>query len=115
MEPFGFEKLPEIIRQLFEKVERIEEMVSGLNPVDDGSNDLLTVKEAADYLKVSVQSLYSKVSRLEIPVSKPGRRLYFSQSELRKWVSASRRKTASEIIQESQNRNNHLDKKDMFI
>ena len=34
MEPFGFEKLPEIIRQLFEKVERIEEMVSDLNPVD---------------------------------------------------------------------------------
>ncbi|MGQ7855791.1 hypothetical protein ACUN24_16275 [Pedobacter sp. WC2501] len=61
MEPFGFEKLPEIIRQLFEKVERIEEMVSDLNPVDDTSNDLLTVKEAADYLKVSLQSLYSKV------------------------------------------------------
>ena len=80
MEPFGFEKLPEIIRQLFEKVERIEEMVSDLNPADDGSNDLLTVKEAADYLKVSVQSLYSKVSRIEIPVSKSGRRLYLAEN-----------------------------------
>lgn len=80
MEPFGFEKLPEIIRQLFEKVERIEEMVSDLNPADDGSSDLLTVKEAADYLKVSVQSLYSKVSRIEIPVSKSGRRLYLAEN-----------------------------------
>lgn len=102
MEPFGFEKLPEIIRQLFEKVEHIEELVSALNPADDGSNDLLTVREAADYLKISVQSLYCKVSRMEIPVSKPGRRLYFSKSELKKWVAASRRKTATEIIREFQ-------------
>jgi len=115
MEPFGFEKLPEIIRQLFEKVEHIEEIVSTLNPADDGSNDLLTVREAADFLKISVQSLYCKVSRMEIPVSKPGRRLYFSQSELKKWVSDSRRKTAAEIFQESQQNNSRLDKKDIFI
>jgi hypothetical protein len=31
MEPFGFEKFPEIVRRLFEKVERIGEMVSDLN------------------------------------------------------------------------------------
>lgn len=115
MEPFGFEKLPEIIRKQFEKVEHIEELVSHINPASDDSNDLLTVREAADYLKISVQSLYCKVSRMEIPVSKPGRRLYFSQSELKKWITDSRRKTAAELFQESQKKIGRLDKKDIFI
>lgn len=115
MEPFGFEKLPEIIRQLFEKVERIEALVSALSPADDELNDLLTVKEAADYLKISVQSLYCKVSRMEIPVSKPGRRLYFSKSELKKWVANSRRKTVTEILHESQEKGIHSVKRNSYI
>ncbi|WP_425262010.1 helix-turn-helix domain-containing protein [Pedobacter soli] len=58
------------------------------------------MKQAAEYLKVSIQAIYAKVSRLEIPGRKPGKRLYFSKRELRSWVDRSRRKTASELISE---------------
>lgn len=108
MEPFSFDKLPEIVRQLFEKVERIEELLSENQVPEPGTSDLLTVKEAADYLKVSVQSMYSKVSRMEIPVSKPGKRLYFSQADLKKWVISSRRKTASELIAEAEEKSKNF-------
>ncbi|WP_131537430.1 helix-turn-helix domain-containing protein [Pedobacter nototheniae] len=100
MEPFGFEKIPEVIRQLFEKVERIELMIEQLAPDITDEDELLNIKEAAEYLKVSVPSIYAKVSRLEIPVRKPGKRLYFSKRELRDWVDQSRRKTAGELSKE---------------
>lgn len=100
METFGFEKLPEVVRQLFEKVERIESMLEKLHPSEEDKDELFNIQQAADYLKVSVQSIYAKVSRLEIPVRKPGKRLYFSKAELRSWVDHSRRKTAGELISE---------------
>lgn len=114
MEPFGFEKLPDIIRQLFEKVERIEELLTEMQLNDSDTNDLLTVQEAADYLKVSVQSLYSKVSRMEIPVNKPGKRLYFSKADLKKWVMQSRRKTTQELIAVARDQTKILDKRKDF-
>lgn len=96
MEPFNFNELPEVIRQLFEKVELIEKIVILLRPSNKDSQ-LMNVKEAAAFLKISEASLYTKVSRKEIPFSKPGKRLYFSGSELQDWISNSRHKTANEI------------------
>lgn len=107
MESFGFEKVPEVLRQLFEKLERIESIVEQLSPNAQDEDELLDIKGAADYLKVSVQSVYAKVSRLEIPVRKPGKRLYFSKHELRNWVENSRRKTAAELVHEIKQKSNH--------
>jgi excisionase family DNA binding protein len=97
MEPFGFDKLPEIVRQLFEKVEHIEKMLQKFELKVIEENQLLNVSEAADFLKISTASLYTKVSRKEIPVSKPGKRLYFVKAELQEWVKLGQRKTSAEI------------------
>ena len=85
MEPFSFDKLPEVVRQLFEKVERIELLLQDLQQQPE-EDTLLTLTEAAEFLKTSPAAIYTKVSRGEIPFSKPGRRLYFDKDELRKWV-----------------------------
>jgi excisionase family DNA binding protein len=90
VEPFSFDKLPEVIRQLFEKVERIELLLQHLQP-QPAEDTLLTLTEAADFLKTSPAALYTKVSRGEIPFSKPGRRLYFDKDELKKWVKQGRK------------------------
>lgn len=97
MEPFNFNELPEVVRLLFEKVELIEQIVLNFKPVITVKDDLLNVKEAAAFLKITEASLYTKVSRKEIPFSKPGKRLYFSKSELQDWISSSRHKTTDEI------------------
>ena len=99
MEPFNFNELPEVVRRLFEKVERLELLLERLEPPKEEDNQLLTIEEAAAFLRVSVAALYTKVSRKEIPFSKPGRRLYFDKAELKEWVKLGKRKTANELIQ----------------
>lgn len=46
------------------------------------STDLLTPKEAAEYLRVPVKSIYNRVQRKEIGHIKLGRLLRFKKSEL---------------------------------
>jgi excisionase family DNA binding protein len=101
METFNFNELPEVVRQLFEKVERIEILLERLEPKAENESDLLNIEEAAAYLKVSVAALYTKVSRQEIPYSKPGKRLYFNRIDLKEWIRQGKRKTLSEIKQDT--------------
>ena len=93
MEQFTFNELPEMVRQLFEKIERIELLLAQPRPTKETENDLMYIEEAAAFLRVSLSSLYFKVSRNEIPFSKPGKRLYFSKKELKKWVRSNKRNT----------------------
>jgi excisionase family DNA binding protein len=97
MEPFNFNELPEVIRLLFEKVEQIEILLQHQQLENDDPHEWLTVEEAAKFLKVTVGALYTKVSRKEIPVSKPGKKLYFNKTELKEWISSGRQKSATEI------------------
>jgi len=67
------------------------------NRANLGELNVLTIKQAAAFLSLSVPTLYGLVSRQSIPVSKQGKRLYFSQSELIDWVKTGRKLTLSEI------------------
>lgn len=62
---------------------------------------LLTIKETADFLSLSVPTIYSKVSRGELPVMKRNGRLYFSTDELVEYLKGGRRKTNAEIENEA--------------
>lgn len=61
------------------------------------SGEILTIQEAADFLKLKKATIYALVSKSEIPNSKQGKRLYFSKQELTDWIKSGRRKTAAEI------------------
>jgi excisionase family DNA binding protein len=102
MEPFTFDQLPHAVGLLHDKLMTIEQLLrdrAAPSPVPD---ELLTISEAAKFLNLSVPTLYSKVSRREVPVNKQGKRLYFYKSELADWIKAGRKKTASEINQEAE-------------
>lgn len=60
-------------------------------------DELLTIQQAAEILKLSVPTIYGLVSRTEIPHAKKGKRLYFSKQELLDWVQSGRKKTNAEI------------------
>ena len=62
---------------------------------------LLTINETAAYLSLSVPTIYRLVQKAEIPYSKKGKRLYFSDTDLTEWVKAGRRKTVDQISQEA--------------
>ncbi len=50
------------------------------------AEQLYSVKEAAEYLRISAQSLYNKISQGRIDYSKVGGRVIFKRSTLEKLV-----------------------------
>lgn len=62
---------------------------------------LLTVQEAAQFLNLTVPTIYSKVSKGELPVMKRSKRLYFSSTELMEYLKDGRKKSNAEIEQEA--------------
>lgn len=64
-------------------------------------DNMMTIQEAAKFLNLTVPTLYSKVSKGELPVMKRSKRLYFSRTELMDYLKEGRRKTTDEIEQEA--------------
>lgn len=61
----------------------------------------LNIQEAAKLLNLSVPTLYSKVSKRELPCMKQGKRLYFSQTDLINYIKEGKKKTFAEIEAEA--------------
>lgn len=97
MTKISFDNLPEAVAELFEKLNNIERLLqeNGTQPTSE-TDQLLTIQEAANFLTLSVHTLYGHVHRASIPVNKRGGRLYFSKQELTEWVKAGRRSTTTE-------------------
>jgi excisionase family DNA binding protein len=55
-------------------------------PIGSGRTRLMNVAEAAEFLRVSPETLYTLVSQRRIPYRKAGRRLLFLESELLDWT-----------------------------
>ena len=72
--------------------------VKQAEPVSE-EEGFLTVDEAANYLHISVHTLYGMTSKNKIPYHKPGKKLYFLRSELEDWVASGRRSTNEELKQ----------------
>jgi excisionase family DNA binding protein len=96
-EKLTLENLPRAVHQLFEKVINIEKiLLSTLSNVPQ-ADQLLSITEAAELLKLKISTLYSLNSCRAIPFSKVGKRLYYSRIDLIEWVKSGRNKTNSEI------------------
>ena len=61
---------------------------------------LLNVQGAAEFLGLTIPTIYSKCSRNELPFMKRSKRLYFSSTELMEYIKEGRNKSRFEIDQE---------------
>ncbi len=68
----------------------------------DQPEQLLTIQEAAEFLRLTVPTIYSKVSKGELPVMKRSKRLYFSRTELLDYIKTGRKKSNAEIEAEAE-------------
>jgi len=67
------------------------------------ADQLLTIDEAGELLHLTKPTLYSKVSKGELPgVCKQGKRLYFQKQSLIDWIKSSQRKSNAEIEAEAE-------------
>ena len=62
----------------------------------------MNVEEAADYLRMPLNTLYMKLQKGEVPGSKPGKRWVLFNDELDKWLEANR-KNAVPMTTEEEN------------
>lgn len=90
--------------KILAKLERIEKLFENLAPEKRAGDDLLTVDQTSKLVKLSISTIYSKVSRKEIPAFKIGKRLYFSKDEIIAWIKSGKIKTIADIRNESNRR-----------
>jgi excisionase family DNA binding protein len=100
---FTFDQLPQQVANLTKEVGELKRLFLKTSEQisTTSSEQLLTVQEAAKFLNLTVPTIYSKVSKGELPVMKRSKRLYFSREELTNYVKQGRRKTNTEIADEA--------------
>ena len=80
---------------IIEKLESIEKMLTVQTLV---KKEVLTSREAAIYLGLSLSYLYELVSKKTIPAFKPnGGKLYFKRMELYNWMLSKRKSSISRL------------------
>ena len=67
------------------------------NSTTEAKESFLSIEEAASFLKISIHTIYSKVSRKEIPSMKRNGRLYFSSKDLTEYLKSGRKLTNDEV------------------
>lgn len=97
MDHITFENLPAAVGEIRDKLLRIEKLLESLSTSDYSTKHLMTISEAARFLSLSTSTIYSKVCRMEIPVHKKGKRLYFEMQELYEWIREGKQKTTEEL------------------
>ena len=104
METLTFDQLPQAVTMLTKEVSELKRLF--IEKQDqlptDHPEQLLTIQQAAEFLSLSVPTLYTKVSKGELPVMKQGKRLYFSRTELMEYIKEGRKKTNAEIEAEAE-------------
>lgn len=107
MDAMSFNDLPNAVHKLFEKLSNIEQLLlASCNATPADADEILTVQQAAELLKLSVPTIYGLVSKADIPVNKRGKRLYFSKAELTAWIKGGRKMTLVELQDATQKHTN---------
>ena len=103
-ETLTFNDLPLVVKLLTTQVSELKQLIveQQKNSINEQQEQLLTIQEAADFLKLTVPTMYSKVSKGELPVMKRSKRLYFSSTELMAYLKEGRKKSNAEIEAEAE-------------
>ena len=97
MKPFTFDQIPAMMNKIFKKLEHLEQLFEKCSPANTDKDEVLNVADVSKFLNLSVSTIYSKVCRREIPLSKKGKRIYFCRNELIEWIKSGRVLTYTEI------------------
>jgi len=94
-----FNDLPTAVTMLTKEVSELKRLLieKQEQPANEQTEQLLTVQEAAQFLNLTVPTIYSKVSKGELPVMKRSKRLYFLSTELLSYLKDGRKKSNTEI------------------
>ena len=88
----------EIILQKLENIEKVlEELKNKQTENSSDKLDILSTSDVADYIKLTVSSVYGLVHHNKIPHCKKGKKLYFIKSDIDKWILEGSDKTTPDL------------------
>lgn len=97
-----FDQLPAAVTDLTREVSALRQLLISKEQITaEQPEQFLTIQQAAAFLCLSVPTIYSKVSKRELPFMKQGKRLYFAKSELSEYLKAGKKKTSAEMEAEN--------------
>jgi excisionase family DNA binding protein len=93
MRKLTFDALPGAIAEILERLDKVEQLLSGKTPSKakvkkpetKSAAESMDINEAAKMLNISVASMYNYVKNNTIPFEKAGRKLAFSRTALETW------------------------------
>ncbi|MDD4234671.1 MAG: helix-turn-helix domain-containing protein [Bacteroidales bacterium] len=100
----SFDSMPDAVDRMIKQLSEIKAILIDweIMTPEPEENELLTIDEAAKLLHLRTPTIYSKVSRGELPgVSKRNGRLYFDKQVLIDWIKSGSKKTSSEVEAEA--------------
>lgn len=102
-EDLTFDQLPKAVIMLTKEISELKQLLTQQQEekAQEPIEKLLSVQETAKFLNLSVPTIYSKVSRRELPFMKRGKRLYFSSAELLEYLKKGRMKSNKDIEDEA--------------
>ena len=97
-EEISFNEMPKALAHLISKVETLEQLLKSQQSINRVASDKpLTISQAAEFVNLTVPTLYGFVSKRTIPFSKVGKRLYFSETELTSWIKSGRKQSITDL------------------
>jgi len=104
IENLTFESLPKAVTMLTNEISELKRLLLEKREQQqtEQPEQFLNIQEAAQFLNLTVPTIYSKVSKRELPCMKRGKRLYFSSTELMEYIKEGRKKSYDEIEQEAE-------------
>lgn len=108
MEKLTFDKIPGAIEMILQKLQDIEKILAIKKQEDEKYSDIMDVEQAAKFLKFTKSTVYTKVSRGELPAFKSGKRLLFHKKELFEHIQLNKKMSSYQIQKEADLRIRHL-------
>jgi excisionase family DNA binding protein len=91
IENVTLETLPKAFMHLYHELTEMKKLIQDQAQVKQHEPDqLMTVEDAAKFLKLSPSTIYGLVSKGSVPYMKRGKRLYFTAEKLTTWLESGR-------------------------
>jgi excisionase family DNA binding protein len=100
-----FNDLPQVVAELRDEVVGMKVVLLDLQKSQtkqklERVRRTMNVEEAADYLRMPLNTLYMKLQKGEVPGMKPGKRWVLFSDELDKWLEANRKNAVPLTVDE---------------
>jgi excisionase family DNA binding protein len=107
---YTFDQIPNILKRIEDRLDKIEEIL--LDRIQNELTDIefIGAMEACKILKISLPTLYSKVSLREVPFYKKGNRLHFSKAELLEWIQEGKKSSLADISEKGKDLIKNMEK-----